>query len=65
MIKSQVVVLNVMYDDGEESTSEVEGPKDPPAEWDWSTLVDEPIRNAVEVLAAGPLKAYPRLGEEE
>lgn len=55
MIRSQVVVLNVIYDDADEEDAP---PKDAPAIWDWSALVDEPIRNAVEVLAAGPLKDH-------
>lgn len=59
MIRSQIVVLNVIYDDGVDDESVK--PKSAPAEWDWSDLVDEPIRNAVEVLAAGPLKDYPTL----
>lgn len=56
-IRSQIVVLNVIYID-EES-------KPPPVEWNWDALVDEPIRGAVEVLAAGPVKHHPRPGEEE
>lgn len=62
MIRSQIVVLNVIYDDG---TSDERLGKSPPVYWDWSSLIDEPINNAVEVLAAGPLKDYPRPGQEE
>jgi len=65
MIKSQVVTLNVIYDDETDDPGAVMKPKSPPAEWDWDQLIDEPIRNAVEVLAAGPLKEYPRPGEED
>lgn len=56
MIRSQVVVLNVIYDD---ETYDAPMPsKPPPSEWNWSELVDEPIPNAVELLAAGPVKKH-------
>jgi hypothetical protein len=56
-VRSQIVVLNVVYID--------EASKPPPVEWNWDELVDEPIRGAVEVLAAGPVNNHPRPGEEE
>lgn len=61
MIRSQVVVLKVFYDDGPDEYQDVR----PPAHWDWSELVDEPISPCAEVLAAGPVQTYPRPGEEE
>lgn len=64
MIKSQVITLNVIYDEGEDEIDPVfKSKKSPPADWDWSDLIDEPIRNAVEVLAAGPVKEYPGMSE--
>ena len=56
MIRSQIVVLNIVYVD--------EPTKEPPVEWNWDELVDEPLRGAVEVLAAGPVVTHAQ-GEEE
>lgn len=55
-IRSQVVVLRVFYDNDEEGK---EGKIDPFG-WDWASLIDEPIRDSVEVLAFGPVVDYPR-----
>jgi hypothetical protein len=61
MIRSQVVVLNVMYEADEDEPDL----KVPPEKWDWDSLIDEPIRRAVEVLAYGAVKSYPRPGQED
>ena len=61
MIKSQIITVRVMYDDDEEGKES----KLEPAQWDWDNLVDEPIRGAVEVLAAGQIIEYPRPVREE
>ena len=63
MIKSQVVVLKVFYDD--DSDDPLIPPKDDPAIWDWSSLIDEPIQNSVEVLAAGPVREHPTPNKED
>ena len=59
-IRSQIVVLKVFYEDDDEVAL-----KEEPAKWNWSVLIDEPIRDGVEVLAAGPVVDYPRPGEED
>ena len=60
MIRSQVVVLQVMYDDASDDWPGAMT-KNEPAEWNWSDLVDEPISHAVQVMAAGPVLDYPQM----
>lgn len=58
MIRSQVITLNVIYDDEG-------GTKRPPEEWRWDAVVRHTTslgRSAVEVLAAGPVKPHPLAG---
>jgi hypothetical protein len=51
MVKSQVVTLEVFYED--------DGFKHAPSDWNWSELIDEPITNSVKVLAGGTINTHP------
>lgn len=61
MIKSQIITLRVFYDDNEEGN---EGKLDP-HQWDWDSLIDEPIRPSVQILAWGAPVGHPRPGAPE
>lgn len=59
MIRSQVIVLQVFFDDGDEDPYVKKwGEKTAPESWKWDEIIDEPVRGQT-VLAAGPVVDYP------